>query len=155
MDSEQATTLINFPLLSIHLLIANYQYHQYLLTSPKPSLLSTIICFYNNCIIMVHEILYIPGSKPTYQIERNAQFTMGISPHKETSTGVRQESVLGLILFLICINDIAKVFSHANVFLFSDDTTLYFTGPSNDTLFHSANEDIDKLYSWCFGNRLT
>ena len=33
--------------------------------------------------------------------------------------------------------------------------TLYFTGHTNDTLFHSANGDLNKLNEWCMSNRLT
>ena len=73
----------------------------------------------------------------------------------DISTGVPQGSVLGPILFLIYINDIVNVFTWAKTILFADDMTLYFTGSNNDIRFHLANQDLNKLHSWCLSNRLT
>lgn len=59
------------------------------------------------------------------------------------------------MLFITYIYDIVKIFNHANAILFANDMTLYVTGSSNDALFGSAKDDLEKLYNRCLSNRPT
>ena len=72
-----------------------------------------------------------------------------ISPPKEKLQLVFHKEVSYRAYTIIHINDIVKIFNHA------DDMTVYFTDSSNDALFCSANNDFYKMQNWCFNNRLT
>jgi hypothetical protein len=60
---------------------------------------------------------------------------------KEIKYGVPQGSVLGLLLFLMFINDLPRVIQNAEVVLFADDTSVLIT--ENNTLL--LNEKIQNL----------
>ena len=71
------------------------------------------------------------------------------------NTGVPQGSVLGPILFLIYVNDIAQCVNSGKVRLFADDTNLFFSCKSIPTLEKNANESLLNLYKWFSSNKLT
>ena len=61
-------------------------------------------------------------------------------------SGVRQGTVLGLLLFLIYINDIESQIT-SSISLFADDSALYRPIYSESDSF-SLQEDIFKLQKW-------
>ena len=63
------------------------------------------------------------------------------------SIGVPQGSVLGPLLFLLCINDIYNVIPNAKVKLFADDTNLFLYNKNLASRFGSANENLQELSS--------
>ena len=67
-------------------------------------------------------------------------------PHL-VKTGVPQGSVLGPILFLIYVNDIANSVNKGNVRLFADDTNLFFSSKSTQRLQTDANESLKNLHT--------
>jgi hypothetical protein len=68
--------------------------------------------------------------------------------------GVPQGSIISAILFILYINDIAKVLKHTKIKLFADDTLLYITGKDKNDMISKLNEDLDNIYKWLCINRL-
>ena len=63
-------------------------------------------------------------------------------------------SILGPLLYLIYVNDIAAC-SDSPILSFADDTTLLVSLNDPDVLYTSANEEISNLYSWFCSNKLS
>ena len=72
----------------------------------------------------------------------------GKSDWQSIQAGVPQGSVLGLLLFLLCINDISKNIT-CDIRLFADDTCIYLT-VDNDPNVSAAtlNENLQRIWDW-------
>jgi hypothetical protein len=71
-----------------------------------------------------------------------------MSNFANVTSGVPQGSVLGPVLFLIYINDIADVLKNCSVSIFADDSKIYFRANSA-TDIAVIQSDIDRIQSWC------
>ena len=75
---------------------------------------------------------------------------------KENKTyGIPQGSILGLLLFLIYINDLAMVSDAFLSVFFADDTNLFISGHDIETLCSKINEDLEKIQEWLCANKLS
>ena len=73
----------------------------------------------------------------------------------EITCGVPQGSVLGPLLFLIYINDIANAVPNEKVRLFADDTNLFLARNTVPSVVDAANNTMLKLNNWFLANKLS
>ena len=69
--------------------------------------------------------------------------------------GVPQGSILGPLLFIIYINDLAKVAKNCFMMLFADDSNLFYSGYDIDELTKTINEELKNVLYWLEVNKLS
>ena len=74
---------------------------------------------------------------------------------KEITCGVPQGSILGPLLFLLYINDIASVSHHLFSVLFADDTTLFYRSKKLHDVSTVVNNELSNMIEWLNANRLS
>ena len=77
------------------------------------------------------------------------------SDSKPITCGIPQGSILGLLLFIIYINDLAQVLEVLFTILFADDTTVTIQDDNESALINTFNIELEKLNIWLQANKLT
>ena len=69
--------------------------------------------------------------------------------------GVPQGSVLGPMLFLLCINELNQAIKFCKVHHFADDTNRLHLGNSTKKLNKLVNADLKYLVNWLNANKIS
>jgi len=77
-----------------------------------------------------------------------------LSTFKNTTCGVPQGTVLGPLLFLIYINDIASAVTEGELKLFADDSNLFVVAKDIQQLFHVSNRELNNINQWFICNKM-
>ena len=85
-----------------------------------------------------------------YLFNRTQSVRVGpeISNPEKITCGVPQGSILGPLLFLITFNDIATVLKHSNIITYADDTVIYFSGKSKESIQDRLQSDFNAIADW-------
>ena len=69
--------------------------------------------------------------------------------------GVPQGSILGLLLFLVCINDLCSLSKVLKLILFADDTNILNSHTDASYLMEVVNLELEKITCWFYANKLS
>ena len=82
-------------------------------------------------------------------------FTDKVTSYNQTKCGIPLGSILGLLLFLIHINDLFEASSNLTSVIFADDTNLFLSRKNIEKLFQSINTELEKAKVWFKANKLS
>ena len=85
------------------------------------------------------------GLKVIYLIEVNMCITITLAQLNSITCAVPQGSILGPLLFLLYINDIANVSDILFSLLFADDTSVFLQGDQLDDIANKMNIELKNL----------
>ena len=67
------------------------------------------------------------------------------SSHQDVTVGVPQGSILGLLFFILYINDLSRASSFFKYILFADDTNIFASGKTKRALYKRVRQELRVL----------
>ena len=77
------------------------------------------------------------------------------SEYATATRGVPQGSIMGPLLFLLYVNNIANVSMSLLPILFADDTNVFLTGNNIDQMIEIMNGELNNVFIWLNSNKLS
>ena len=77
------------------------------------------------------------------------------SDSMDISYGVPQGSMLGPLLFTLCINDLPSVIKTCKVLIYADDTAIVYSDKQKEQIEKHINNDMVIVKTWLDENKLT
>ncbi|XP_046743250.1 uncharacterized protein LOC124409579 [Diprion similis] len=92
----------------------------------------------------------------SYLENRTQQVKYGnkMSEKRKTKFGVPQGSVLGPLLFILYINDLARQLEFCQCKMFADDTVIFISGTNTEEIEQKLNHDLERVVKWMNSNSL-
>ena len=70
------------------------------------------------------------------------------------NSGVRQGSILGLLLFLIYLNDLPQALNKTRSYLYAEDTCIFYQDKDVGKIETVLNKEFSSLCEWFIDNKL-
>ena len=77
------------------------------------------------------------------------------SDYQHITCGVPQGSILGPLLFLLYINDLAYISQKLCFVMFADDSNVFLSGSNINEMILTMNDELLKVTSWLNSNKLS
>ena len=87
--------------------------------------------------------------------EQCVQVNNSTSDLQKITHGVPQGSILGPLMFLLYINDIANSSALLSFYLFADDTAIFFSAKCVKELEKTINQELVNVSHWLIANKLS
>ena len=81
-------------------------------------------------------------------------YDQSTSQVEQMTHGVPQGSILGLLLFIILINDVHLVLDKCRILMYADDTVIYFSERSVEAVEEILNKEANLVGKWFTNNNL-